>query len=169
MAPLLVGALVLAACGDGPDRPATSPADGSDLPDGVQPVQFETAVLQVRSPEGRTVTVSLLVADTFERRTRGLMYRRSLPRDTSMLFVFPAETTSPFWNKDTPLDLDLAFLDASGAVQSVTSLRRLSAELVAPEQPYLYSAKLPQGWLAQQGLGVGARFLIPASIEGSAD
>ena len=97
------------------------------------------------------------------------MYRRSLPRNTGMLFVFPAETTSPFWNKDTPLDLDLAFLDASGAVQSVTSLRRLSAELVAPEQPYLYGVKLPQGWLAQQGLGVGARFMIPASIEGSAD
>src|ERR1700752_4159699 len=50
---------------------------------------------------GGTVAVALEVAATPEALQRGLMYRRSLPDDHGMLFVFPTESDHPFWMKNT--------------------------------------------------------------------
>ena len=40
-------------------------------------------------------SMAMLVADTFDRRTRGLMFRDGLPSNTGMLFAFPAPTNGP--------------------------------------------------------------------------
>ena len=62
-------------------------------------------------PDGVKATFSVEVADTAEKRRWGLMYRQELGSDEGMLFVFPDETDHSFWMKNTPLSLDMIFMD----------------------------------------------------------
>ena len=70
-------------------------------------------------PDGKTIVVD--VVDTPEQRERGLMYRKSLPKDYVMLFVFPRERGMQFWMKNTWVPLDMVFI---GKDKRITSLHR---------------------------------------------
>jgi uncharacterized protein len=50
------------------------------------------------------------IAATPEKREVGLMYRRELPPNRGMLFIFPAEKVNSFWMKNTPIPLDMIFI-----------------------------------------------------------
>ena len=172
---VLLGGLLLA-CGSGdavdlPTEPASAPDPSPDprqpvLPAGVEPIQFDTLAAVFETAAGLTFTLDLEIADTFTRRTRGLMYRTRLSPDAGMLFAFPEETAGPFWNRDTPLDLDIAFLDPEGRVIEILQLNALSTDLIAPELPYLYALEMESGWFAANGVRVADRLFIPEGIAG---
>ena len=182
LGPAVLSAAVLVACGSGDDDPphpakALPPADtipsGLDdalqLPDDVEPVAFSYTEVVLEADRAGRSTVGVLVADTFLRRTRGLMHRTSLPPDTGMLFAFPELTTSPFWNKDAPLDLDIAFLDETGVIREIVRLQAFDTTLVAPTTPYLYALEMPAGWFASHAVDTADRVQIPDSVEGFAE
>jgi uncharacterized membrane protein (UPF0127 family) len=52
-------------------------------------------------------------------RAQGLKGRYSLPWNTGMLFVFPEPGLHRFTMQDTPLSLDLVFLDSDGMVLGI--------------------------------------------------
>ena len=62
-------------------------------------------------PDGVKAAFSVEVAGTPEKRRWGLMYRQELGNDEGMLFVFPDERDHSFWMKNTPLSLDMIFMD----------------------------------------------------------
>lgn len=184
LAVLAVLAVLVAACSD--DEPAAaSPAAGGpslptataipdtidddlELPADADPVSFDYVEI-VMEVEGEEIVIGALVADTIRRRTRGLMFRTDLPDETGMLFAFPVETRSPFWNQDTPMNIDIAFLDANGVALEVLRLAANDGSLVTPETPYLFALEMPAGWLADNGGGVGTRFTIPPGVVGLAE
>ena len=152
--------------------PATEiPANLNDVvvPEGVEPVLFSFTMVELIEADGRSRIVDMLVADSFARRTRGLMYRTSLPANTGMLFAFPARTTSPFWAKDTFLNLDVAFLSEDGVVQEIVQLEAESTELVSAEAEYFHAIEMPGGWMARHGVVIGSRFVVPESVRGLAE
>lgn len=59
------------------------------------------------------------VVDTEESRAQGLMFREDLGADSGMLFVYPDAAPRAFWMKNTPLPLDIVFLNDRGAICSV--------------------------------------------------
>lgn len=59
------------------------------------------------------------IADTMRARQKGLMYRTSLPRSHSMLFVFGRQAPRSFWMKNTFVPLDILFFDAQGALVNI--------------------------------------------------
>lgn len=65
----------------------------------------------------------LELAATPATRERGLMERLEMPPDRGMLFAFPDEAPRRFWMKNTRVDLDIVYLDRSGAVVSVATMR----------------------------------------------
>jgi uncharacterized membrane protein (UPF0127 family) len=52
------------------------------------------------------------IADTDEKRERGLMFREELCSDCGMLFVYDEEVKSKFWMKNTLIPLDIIWLDS---------------------------------------------------------
>ncbi len=155
-----------------PLLPAASiPAGLNDveLPADTEPVAFNFTVIELAAADQPVLVIDVLVADTFARRGRGLMFRTTLPPSTGMIFAFPTRTTSPIWMKDTPLDLEVAFLAEDGEIQEILPLHALSVELVHPELPYHFAVELPRGWFARHASHASGRFLIPPSVRGFAE
>jgi len=51
------------------------------------------------------------IADTNEKREKGLMYKEYLPDDRGMLFIFPESGNYNFWMKNTIISLDIIWID----------------------------------------------------------
>jgi uncharacterized protein len=131
------------------------------------------AVALARSPERPVVAEYLLqgegrppapvrleVAATPAARERGLMGRTRVPAGTGMVFLFPADTTSPFWMKDTLVPLSIAFVAVDGRVVGVWEMAPCAADpcpVYGPDRPYRYAVELPAGAFAAAGVAAGSR------------
>jgi uncharacterized membrane protein (UPF0127 family) len=150
---LLTGLICLAACrGEAADKAPDAPA----LPQGA--VRFET----VRGPW----VVKVEIAGDDATRTRGLMFRRSLEPDHGMLFVFPASDEHSFWMHNTPLALDLIFLDEGRAVVGVVA--NAAPRTDTPRtvgKPSRYVVEVAAGEAAAHAVGPGTRAVFIAVPE----
>jgi uncharacterized membrane protein (UPF0127 family) len=68
---------------------------------------------------GREVTFNVEIADTASKRELGLQYRRELAMDRGMLFLFPHEREQSFWMKNTPIALDLIFINKDRQIAGI--------------------------------------------------
>ncbi|HEX9145916.1 MAG TPA: DUF192 domain-containing protein [Candidatus Binatia bacterium] len=67
--------------------------------------------VRITTQEGREITFVVELADTPAKRELGLQYRRDLPADRGMIFLFPYEADQTFWMKNTPIPLDMIFIN----------------------------------------------------------
>lgn len=95
------------------------------------------------------------IADDQAERTAGLMYRNFLPDDQGMLFVFDQTQPVGFWMKDTPLPLDLIFIDEGGRVAGIREGKPLSEALISPGVPVRFVLELKKGTAAKVGIEDG--------------
>ena len=101
------------------------------------------------------------VADTASKRRWGLMYRKDLGTDEGMLFVFPDERDQSFWMKDTPLSLDIIFMDRRRRVVGIIrDTVPFSTRSVSVGVPSRYVLEVRAGLARGHGIVVGdvARF-----------
>jgi uncharacterized membrane protein (UPF0127 family) len=59
------------------------------------------------------------IADTPELTAKGLMYRKSIPKDYAMLFIFENEEPRGFWMKNTLIPLDIIFLNKNKEIINI--------------------------------------------------
>lgn len=125
----------------------------------------DTAALRrvsiVRS-DGVRVELSVEVASDADRRRVGLMGRKHLATRHGMLFDFGAQTVVTMWMKDTPLALDMLFLDEHGQVvwlQPRTTPGSLA--LIGAPQRVRYVLEINAGEAQLLGIATGDRLLLP--------
>src|SRR5206468_9408387 len=61
------------------------------------------------------------VATTDQERALGLMFRRSLPENSGMLFIYDPPQPATMWMKNTLIPLDMVFISAEGKVHRIES------------------------------------------------
>jgi len=66
----------------------------------------------------------LEVAATEQAIAKGLSKRTEIPKNTGMVFVFPAGNERFFWMIDCLVDIDIAYLSADGTVVSVYTMKK---------------------------------------------
>jgi len=69
----------------------------------------QDSVVHISTPIGATIQAE--IADTAEKRAKGLMYRDSLAKDRGMLFTFAEPQLWTFWMKNTRISLDIIWMD----------------------------------------------------------
>lgn len=92
---------------------------------------------------------------------RGLMYRKQLPPDEGMLFIFDSEEKRTFWMKNTYVALDIVFLDRSGTVVAIApSAKPLDETLIPSNVPAQYVLEINAGLAQQQGIKIGSQLIF---------
>lgn len=72
---------------------------------------YERSVSFLTAEDDTLSTVEVAVADDESERNQGLMDVRDLPQDKGMLFIFEENEPRSFWMANTPLSLDIIFVN----------------------------------------------------------
>jgi uncharacterized membrane protein (UPF0127 family) len=96
------------------------------------------------------------VANTFESRAQGLMFRKVLGPNEGMLFVFPKPDAYCMWMKNTLIPLSVAFLDDEGKIVSIAEMQPQTETSHCASGPAKFALEMSGGWFASKGLKAGA-------------
>jgi len=97
------------------------------------------------------------VAQTPNQRNTGLMWRRQMPDNEGMLFVFEHAGKQCFWMKNTLLPLTAAFVDDQGMIVNLADMTPQSTEEHCSTHPVRYVLEMQQGWFSRRGIQAGQR------------
>lgn len=113
--------------------------------------------LEISGPKGRH-SFSVEVMRDDESRSRGLMFRRSMPPDRGMLFDFKKVEPVAMWMKNTYLPLDMLFIRPDGSIVRVAAdTEPLSTKVILSGEPVLAVLELNAGTAAKLGIKAGDR------------
>lgn len=100
---------------------------------------------------------SLLIelACTADQQQQGLMFRRDLPEQRGMLFVFAQERVLSFWMRNTYVPLSIAYIDAKGKIVDLQDMQPLDETGHPSAAPARYALEVKQGWFKRHGVAVG--------------
>lgn len=157
MAALAVLPLRLAVAGGGAAQPAASGQDGQASPAGMIVDGREAEELWINTGQGR-FRFTVEIADDQTERSRGLMFRQSMPPNHGMLFRFDQPEVITMWMANTPLPLDMVFIDDEGVVRRIVARTvPFSTDTISSLVPLTHVLEINGGMAALIGLKEGDR------------
>lgn len=122
-------------------------------------MRLEKLVLVTAAGE-RAIEVE--VAETLQEKAVGLMFRRSLPESSGMLFPYEAPQEVTMWMRNTFIPLDMVFIRADGVVHRIEARTEpLSERTIASRGPVTAVLELAGGVAEKLGLRPGDHILHP--------
>jgi hypothetical protein len=158
-----------------------SEAIAGTLPDMIRPFLFSVALalvacdsqhasgtptaelgIEARFPVRMGMVLSQLrIAATDLEKARGLMGVTKLNDAEGMAFMYDAETRMSFWMKDTPLDLDIAFVARDGTVLEVRTMTAGDTETTASSTDQVrFAIEMRAGWFRDFGVKPGEKINV---------
>ena len=119
-------------------------------------ITFDRRMIQLGN-----VKMVVEVADTDERRSEGLMHRRSLAKNEGMMFLFSKEQVLSFWMKNTFIPLSIAFFDKNRTLIEIVDMEPSKSVLereipqYRSSRPALYALEANKGWFRENKVSVG--------------
>ncbi len=114
--------------------------------------RLRTAPLAIVAMSGEhRFTVELALSD--EERSRGLMFRRTMPADEGMLFDFGREMPVAMWMQNTILPLDMLFIRSNGTIAHI-------AERTTPFSTETIPSRFPVRFVLELNAGTAERLRL---------
>ncbi|WP_226858433.1 DUF192 domain-containing protein [Diaphorobacter aerolatus] len=122
------------------------------------PIQGEPQLALQRTPiTAGMYIIDAQVAMSPREREIGLMFRKEMPAQEGMLFVFDTPATQCFWMKNTLLPLTAAFVADDGTIVNLVDMKPLSEASHCSTKPVRYVLEMNQGWFDKRGIKSGTR------------
>jgi hypothetical protein len=122
----------------------------------------ELQTLEIASKTGVHV-FSVEVAVTDDERARGLMFRRSVPEFTGMLFDFKRDQDVSMWMKNTFVSLDMIFIRSDGRILRIAENTEPQSERIIPSGgPVRAVLEVVGGTAKKLGIEPGDQVAAPA-------
>jgi len=146
--------LSLSACTNDSDSPPSPSTDESTT------IPFDKEGRLAFIQDGDSVVVlDLEIAESDSAKERGMMEREGFPNDTSgMLFPFGEERERSFWMANTPVALDIFFVNADSQIVHIAKYAEpVSADQIPSNGPAQYVLETPAGFADSYGILEGDR------------
>lgn len=128
----------------------TSVRPGSVRPDGM--LDF------VGLDGSKVVSIVIEIAETTETHSKGLMGRSFLRMTDGMLFIFERAELRYFWMKNTPVSLDMIFVDSERQiVHMAEATLPMSTQTYGSQVPAQYVVEVPAGFVKFFKIKTGMR------------
>lgn len=115
--------------------------------------------LTLLGQDGTQVLVRAEVAETDQSRAQGLMYRKTVPEGTGMLFVFDRDQVLTFWMKNTLVPLSIAYISSDGFIIDIFDMEPKSLKPVGSSRSIRYALEVPRGYFTKAGIREGDRVI----------
>jgi uncharacterized membrane protein (UPF0127 family) len=116
---------------------------------------FKHARLKIETRSG-PVLLDVEVADTEAQREHGLMFRRELPGNRGMIFLFGDEREITMWMKNTYIPLDMVFIGNDWQIVHIArGAEPLSTDIISSVQPASRVLEILAGQADKLGLKPG--------------
>lgn len=97
------------------------------------------------------------VAASSRQREIGLMFRKEMPAQEGMVFVFEEPGVQCFWMRNTLLPLTAAFVADDGTIVNLADMKPMTEDSHCSAKPVRYVLEMNLGWFAKRGLHAGTK------------
>jgi uncharacterized membrane protein (UPF0127 family) len=123
-------------------------------------ILFKRSSLKIETKNG-PVLLKVEVADTDPKREQGLMFRRAVPENEGMIFLFDDEHEIAMWMKNTYIPLDMIFIGADWRIVNIAyNAEPFSTDVISSMRPASRVVEIGAGQARKLGLGVGDTVLL---------
>lgn len=153
---LVIITLLAITCSQAQEESNTNTNDTEEKPGRQITYEREVSFL---SADGATLsTIEVAVADEENERNQGLMDVRDLPQDKGMLFIFEESEPRSFWMANTPLALDIIFVNEDYEIVRIHhSTKPFSEKNFESEKPAKYVIETNAGFTISHDIKEGMK------------
>ena len=97
------------------------------------------------------------IVDDEEERSRGLGWRKDLPEDSGMLFIFEIPAQYSFWMKDMRFPIDIIWISENSEIVAISEniIPETYPASFSPSEPVKYVLEVNAGWANKNNIKEG--------------
>lgn len=142
-----------------PSQAASAPVATTSTPPGFTK---EGEVSFVRKNTNETIKrIDVEIADNDAERSKGLMYRSTMPDSLGMLFIFEGSEPQSFWMKNTLISLDIIYVDENKTIVTIQpNTKPLSEDPIPSYRNAQYVVEVVAGFCERHGIKEGDKVVF---------
>ena len=105
------------------------------------------------------------VASNPNDRRKGLMFRKSLPEDHGMFFVWEYRKRQCMWMRNTYIPLNVAYIDSKGKILEIYEMLPLSEDSICSKKRVKYALEVNLDWFKRNNVQVGDQIDITEILD----
>jgi uncharacterized membrane protein (UPF0127 family) len=118
----------------------------------------ESNTITITFENGKTLQATTAI--TKEEQTKGLMNKQHLPPNEGMIFIYKKEQQLTFWMKNTPIPLDIIFLDKNKIIIDIQTMQPCTKQgctFYTSKQPAKYAIETNAKYSITNNLHIGQK------------